>query len=141
MWLHNLDWKVSPTIDFVDEYPRVLTCKDHDDGCNLIQICCFRWITNIPSPVSDQFFHAVVKHRTVNNMKVGYNSTGYKMVVQRSSWKGPDSINVSSVGKTDNGSILIQETEALSYSNHRDMKGLMQRLIDNEKNRTIMLKE
>ena len=55
MWLHNPDWKVSPTIDFVDGYPRILTCKDHDGGLNLIQINCYRWITNIPSPVSDQF--------------------------------------------------------------------------------------
>ena len=36
MWLHNPDWKVLPTIYFVDGYPRVLTCKDHDGGCNLI---------------------------------------------------------------------------------------------------------
>ena len=41
-------------------------------------------------------------------MKVGYNYTGYQMVEQRSSWKGQDTINVSSVGNTDHGSILIQ---------------------------------
>ena len=45
-------------------------------------------------------------------MKVGYNSTKYQMVEQQSSWKGPDNINVSSVVKTDNGSILIEESEA-----------------------------
>ena len=41
-------------------------------------------------------------------MKVGYNSTGYQMVEQRISWKYPDTTNVSSVGKTDHVSILIQ---------------------------------
>ena len=25
MWLHNPDWKVLPTISFVDGYPRILT--------------------------------------------------------------------------------------------------------------------
>ena len=30
MWLQNMDWKVSHTIAFVNIYPRVLTCKDHD---------------------------------------------------------------------------------------------------------------
>ena len=80
MWLHNPDWKVLPTIDFVVGYPRILTCKDHDGGYNLIQIHCCRCRTNIPSHVSDQVFHAVVKPRTVKNMKVGYNSTGYQMV-------------------------------------------------------------
>ena len=42
-------------------------------------------------------------------MKIGYNSTGYQMVEQRSSWKSPDNINVSIVGNTDHGSILIQK--------------------------------
>ena len=36
MWLHNPDWKVLPTIYFVDGYLRVLTCKYHDVRCNLI---------------------------------------------------------------------------------------------------------
>ena len=141
MWLHDPDWKVLPTIYFVDGYSRVLTCKDNDGGCNLIQIHCFIWRTNIPSPVSDQFFHAVVKPRIVKHMKVRYNSTGYQMVEQRSSWKGPDTINVSSFEKTDHGSILIQEYESRSYANHTDMKILIKRLIVDEKCPTIMLKE
>ena len=45
-------------------------------------------------------------------MKFGYNYTGYQMVEQRSSWNGPDIINLSSVGNTDHGYILIQEAEA-----------------------------
>eukprot|EP00957_Ditylum_brightwellii_P188683 14363217-Ditylum_brightwellii.AAC.1 len=66
-------------------------------------------------------------------MKVGYNSTGYQMVEHWSSWKGPDSINVSSVGKTDRGSVLVQKAEARSYANRTDMKALIQRLIDKGK--------
>ena len=107
MWLHNLDWKVSPSIDFVDGYPLVLTYKDHDGGCNLIQIYCLICRTNIPSPVSDQFFHDVFKPLTVKNMIVGYNSTGYKISEQRISWNGSYYINVPSVGNTNCGSILI----------------------------------
>ena len=109
MWLHNPDWKVSPTISFVDGYPRVLTCKDHDGLYNLIQIHCCRWRTNIPSPLSDQVFRAIGKPLTVKHMKVGYNFTGYQIVEQQNSWKGPDTINVSSVGNTDHGYILISE--------------------------------
>ena len=66
-------------------------------------------------------------------MKVGYNYTGYQMAEQWSLWKGPDTINISSVGKTDHGSILIQEAEARSYANRTDMKILLQRLIDDKK--------
>ena len=107
MWLHNTDWKVLSTNYFVDGYPRVLTCKYHDGGYNLVQTHCCRWITNITSHVSDKVYHTVVKHQTVNHLKVVYNYTGYQMAEQRSSWKGPDTINVSNVGKIDNGSILI----------------------------------
>ena len=105
MWLHNLDCKLLPIIYFVGEYPYILTCKYHDGGYNLIHIHFCIWRTNIPSPVSDQVCHAVVKPQTMNHIKVGYNSTEYQMVEQRSSRKVPDTINVSSVGNTDHGSI------------------------------------
>ena len=108
MWLHNTDWKVLPTIAFVDGCPCVLTCKDHDGGCNLIHIHCWIWRTTIHSPVSNQVCHAVVKPQTMKHMKVGYHFTGYKMVEQWSSCKVPYTINVLSVGKTDHGSILIK---------------------------------
>ena len=62
------------------------------------------------------------------------------MVEQRSSWKVPDTINISSVGKTDNGSILIQKYEARLYANRTYTKSLIQRLIDDKKCTTFMLK-
>ena len=65
----------------------------------------------------------------------------YQMVEQRSSWKGPDTINISSVGKTDHGSILIKQAKASLYANRIDMKRLIQILIDDEKCPTIMLIE
>ena len=108
MWLHTHYWKVLATISFVGGYPHALTIKYHNFGCNLIQINCCRWRTNIPSPVSDQVCHTVVKPQTMKHMKVGYNSTGYQMVEQQISWKVRDTINVSSVGKTDHSSILNQ---------------------------------
>ena len=84
MWLHNPDWKVFPIISFVGWYPAFWTCKDHDGGCNLIQINCCIWRTNIPSPLSDQVCHTVFKPQSVKHMKVGYNSTDYNMVEQQS---------------------------------------------------------
>ena len=141
MCIHNHNWKLLPTIAFVDGYPRLLTWKYHYSGCNLIHIHWFRWITNIISPVSDQVRHAVFKPWTVKHMKVGYNYNGSQMVEQRSSWKGPDTINVSSVWKYYHGYILIQKSQARLYAKYKDMKSLIQRLIDNENLPTIMLKE
>ena len=54
MWLYNHNWKILPTIVFVNGYPRVLTCKDHNGGCNLIQVHCCRWRSNIAAPLLDQ---------------------------------------------------------------------------------------
>ena len=85
MWIHNPDWKIITTISFVDGYSGVLTYTYHDGGWILIHIHCCRNRTNISSSASDQVCHSVIKTWTVKNMKVGYNSTGYQMVEQRSS--------------------------------------------------------
>ena len=74
-------------------------------------------------------------------MKVGYNYTRYQMVEHRSSWNGPDTSNVSNVGNTDHGSILIQEAESCFYSNRTDIKVIIKRLIDDENFSAIVLKE
>ena len=73
-------------------------------------------------------------------MEVGYTHTGYKMVEQWSSCKGKYNINVSSVGNNDHSSILIQEVESHSYANFIDTKIPIQRIIDDEKFPTIILK-
>ena len=52
------------------------------------------------------------------------------MIKQRTSFKGPDSINVLSIRKTDHNSILLQEAEARTYANRNDMKALIKRNID-----------
>ena len=80
MWLHNPDWKVLTTIDFVDGENRVLTCKYHDGERNLIHINFCIWRTIIPSLSSDQVYQAVVKPRTVKHMRGGYNYTKYQMI-------------------------------------------------------------
>ena len=128
--LLNPKWKVLPTIAFIDGNPRVFTCKDHNDGNIKFHLHCCRWKTNFPAPLSDQLCHAVMKPRTTRNMKIAYNSTGYQMVEQRVSFKGPDSINVCTVDKTDHNSILLQEAEARFYTNRTDMKALIKRNID-----------
>ena len=70
----------------------------------------------------------------MKHMNVVYNSTEYQMVEQRSSWKGTYTINVSSVGNIDHGSIWIKEAEARSYGHRTDIKSILQRIIDYEKN-------
>lgn len=132
-WLENASWTVLPTIVMKDGTPMFLTCKDHCSGCSNFHLHCPRTPTNISSQISDQLCHAVVKPRTAKTMKIGHNSTSYQMVEQRTSWKGPDSINVSSCGRMNHNSVLLREAEARSYNHRTDMKSLIQRLIDDKK--------
>jgi hypothetical protein len=106
-WLLNPKWKVSPSIAFVDGTPYILSCKSHNGGCKHLHIHCCRWENNLPSALSDQLCHAVIQPRTVKNTQVCYNTIGYQMVEQRYSWKGPDSINISTVGKTNHNLLLL----------------------------------
>ena len=57
----NPDWKVLPKNNFVGGNPRVFKYKDHDGGCNLIQIHYCKYSTNILSPDPDKVSHTVVK--------------------------------------------------------------------------------
>ena len=61
----------------------------------------------------------------MKSTKVGFNSSGHQMVEQRIYWKGIDSINVTSVGRTDYNSVFLRELEARSCTNLSDMKKLM----------------
>ena len=132
-WLENIAWRVLPTIVMKDGTPMVLTCKDHCGGTLLFHLHCPRSQTNLSAPLSDQVCHAVVKPCTVKTMKIGYNSTSYQMVEQRTSWKGPDSINVSSCGCMDHNSVLLREAEGRSFRYRTDMKSLIKQLIDDKK--------
>ena len=129
LWLYNPNWRILPSTSFKDGHPQIMTCHDHNNGCNLHYLHCCRWRNNLPSPMADQLCHAVVKPRTVKNVRAGYSSIGYQMVEQRTSFKGPDSINVTNVGRTDHNSILIHQAEARSYANRMDMKSLICGLI------------
>ena len=132
-WLENTAWRILPTIVMKDGTPMVLTCKDHRDGFSHFHLHCPRTPTNISSHLSNQLCHTVVKPRAVKTIKIGYNSTSYQMVEQRTSWKGPDSINVSSCGRMNHNSVLLREAEARSYNHRTDTKSLIKRLIDDKK--------
>ena len=132
-WLFNPKWRVTPSIAFVNNEPVFLTCKSHDNGTKKLHVHCCRWENNLSSLLSDQLCHAVVNPRTVKNTQVGYNSITYQMVEQRFSWNGPDTINISSVGKTNHNSLLLYQAEARSIANRSDMKSLLKRSVDDGK--------
>ena len=80
-WLFNPKWKNVPSIVFKNDTPLILTCKDHEKGCNNLHIYCCRWKYNLLSASSDQLCHTVEQPQTVNNTQVGYNSIGYQVML------------------------------------------------------------
>ena len=69
-WLLNDEWKIQPSIAFVDGVPQVLTCKDHDKGSKLYHIHTPRQpLHNLPSKYSDQLCHCVMRCRTVKPLQ------------------------------------------------------------------------
>lgn len=60
MFLLNPEWKILPTIAFIDGVPKVLTSKIHHNGSTYMMIHPSRWHHNLPAIQPDQIAHVVV---------------------------------------------------------------------------------
>ena len=77
-WLLNSNWKVKPSIAFVDgKYPCIMTCHDHDKVIKKLMVYPCRQPHHIlPPHRSDQLSRVVVKSRTIKPMKASkYSNT------------------------------------------------------------------
>ena len=61
MILMNLKWKVLPSVSFVDSFPQVMTCKDHNNGSDYMMIHPCLWKHNIPADQSDKIAQVVIQ--------------------------------------------------------------------------------
>jgi len=134
--LLNPEWRVQPCIAFFDGIPFVLSCRDHDytnKDNQLYMIHAPRWEHNLPSKQSDQLCHAVVKPRTVRQMRASAYSTRFQMHEQQSSFKGIDTIDVTNVSDFSHSSELLWEAQARSMTNRTDMLPLLDQFVEEKK--------
>ena len=69
-WLFNPEWKVLPSIAFLEgKGPVVLTCKAHDGGTKLSMLHPCRWQHNLSPHCADQIAQAVINPRVFKPMK------------------------------------------------------------------------
>ena len=62
--LFNPDWKISPSIAFVEgKGPVILTCYDHNGGTKKLMIHTCKWKHNLASKHPDQLCQAVIQPR------------------------------------------------------------------------------
>ena len=133
-WLLNFkDLKIEPSIAFVNGYPQVLTCHDHDRGSKLYSIHPPRQpIHNLPSRYSDQLCHCVMKCRTVKPIQKSKYSIGFQMHEQRGSFNGIDTCNITSYRDFSFRSKLLSDCEARSILNRPDINSLLNQLVDED---------
>jgi predicted GIY-YIG superfamily endonuclease len=120
-WLLNPEWKIRPSIAFMNGVPRVLTCEDHDNGSNDIMIHPCRWKHSLPSDQSDQIAQVVVQSRTIRRGKASAYSTEWQMFEQRGTFGGLDTCNHVEFGKFEKCSQLRNEGENRAIFNRHDI--------------------
>ena len=101
-WLLNPSWRVKPSIAICSEGVFVLTCRDHNGGNDKYMLHPPRQPFHIlPSKQPDQLCHAVIKPRTIKPMKACKYSNSFQMHEQRGTFNGIDTCNVTSYGRFD----------------------------------------
>ena len=132
--LFNPEWKVLPSLAFIDgKGPCVLTCRKHDGGCKHHYIHPPRQPGGhiLPSKDNDQLCHAVLRPRTIKQVKAKKYSTSFQIHSQIGSFKGIDTCDVRSFGRFDCLSVLLQQSEARSIIGRSDINCLLDKLKDN----------
>ena len=93
VWLLNPEWKIQPTIAFINGTPKILTCEDHDGGKDEIVIHTCRWEHTLPASISDQISQAVIQSRTIRRGKLSSYSTEWQMFEQLGTFGSLDTCN------------------------------------------------
>ena len=84
VWLLNPNWAITPSICFVrGKGMQVMVCKDHNSGSRHLCLHPIRQPEHIlPCKFSDQVSHAVIKPRTITQMKAQLYSNIFQMQEQ-----------------------------------------------------------
>jgi predicted GIY-YIG superfamily endonuclease len=121
IWLLNPKWKIRPSIAFLNNTPRILTCEDHNGGSVDIMIHTCRWKHHLPCEQSDQIAQIVVQSRTVKRAKASAYSSEWQMFEQRGCFGGLDTCNHVEFGRFDRPSYLRHEIENRAILNRHDV--------------------
>ena len=124
--LGNPEWAVRPSISFVNGAPVVLTCRKHDRGCKADFFHLPRNPKGIlPSWQSDQLTPAVVRPRTLKQLKVHKFSDSYQMHEMQGQFNGVDTVRVCEHHDFLTDSKIIRDKEEVSLSGRRDLRALV----------------
>ena len=128
-YLSNPQWKIRPSIAFINGTPRVLTCSDHDGGSKEMMIHTCRWEHNLPCIQPDQIAQVVVQSRTIRRGKASTYSNEWQMFAQNGSFGGLDTCNHVEFGRFDMHSYLRHNIEDRCIQNRFDTNAHLDTLV------------
>ena len=124
--LGNPDWKVSPSVAFVDGVPKVLTCRRHgggSDGKYLYPPTNPNGV--LPAPNADQLTPVAMRPRTVRQFKAHSYSDSYQMSEMRGQFGGVDTFHLTEQHNFGLESTLLDKSEALTLNGCKDIAALV----------------
>ena len=89
-WLMNPEWKIRPSIAFINNSPQVMTCLDHKNGTSEMMIHPYRWKHCLSADQPDQIAEIVVQSLTIKKAKASLYSTEWQIFQQNGSFSGID---------------------------------------------------
>ncbi len=134
-WLLNQDeWMVMPSVCYVDgKGMQFMVCKDHNKGSTSAYIHPLRQPNHIlPCKFSDQICHAVIKPRTLTQMKAQKYSNTFQMQEQRGNFNGIDTCSVTQYRNFKLISVLLEEYESRSIRGRPDINTLLNQFVKDE---------
>ena len=124
--LGNPKWEVRPSIAFENGAPMVLTCRRHQSGCK------GRYLHLPQNPggtlssfPSDQLTPAVVRPRTVQQLKIHEFSDSYQMREMQGQYNGVDTIRVCEHHNFASQSKVLRDREETSLLGRSDLRALV----------------
>ena len=123
--LGNPEWKVSPSVAFIDGVPKVLTCRRHGGGSDGKYVHPPKNLNGVlPAASSDQLTPAVMRPRTVQQFKAHSYSDSYQMSEMRGQFGGVDTFHITEQHNFGIDSTLLDKSEALAINGRRDIASL-----------------
>ena len=124
--LENPEWEVRPTVVFENGAPVVLTCRKHRSGCKGQYLHLPRNPRGtLPSLQSDQLTPAVVRPRTVKQLKVHEFSDSYQMQRMQGQYNGVDTVRVCDHHNFAVDSKVLRDREEVSLTGRKDLRALV----------------
>ena len=130
-WLMNDNWRILPSVAFINNNLVVLTCEDHNGGSNEMMIHPCRWEHHLPAKQSDQLAPLVVQCRVVKPAKAKKFSDEWQMLEQCGTFSGLETCNHVQFGRFGEYSILRFDAEARSIYSRFDIDAHLNVLCEN----------